>query len=73
MRDIEISCFLLGFTAGMLVSTLVAVRHHYSNSTLRAVGIERIEKCHNTHSNWYEIVWSDTASGKKEGGAARRK
>lgn len=26
---------------------------------LHEVGIERIEECHNAHSNWYEIVWKE--------------
>ena len=26
---------------------------------LDSVGIDRIEKCHNTSSNWYEIVWKE--------------
>lgn len=48
---------LIGFVIGVLTTTVACVINATSDTCLREVGIERIEHCHNTQSNWYEIVW----------------
>lgn len=44
------------FIGGCIGGCCVDSNHEY---TLRQVGIERIEHCHNVHSNWFEIVWKE--------------
>ena len=57
--------FFVGMLAGVFLTALlitVTQRDNYVlKIDLRAVGIDRIEKCHNVHSNWCEIVWSKEA------------
>lgn len=51
--------FIVGMASGALIVGMVASFGATDNQVLHEVGIERIEKCHNVHSNWYEIVWKE--------------
>lgn len=59
----EFGCFLvgaiIGLSIGFLLGTMIssAANSERTAKMLNSVGIERIEKCHNVHSNWSEIVW----------------
>lgn len=69
--DSELS-FIVGVLLGAFLAvglTAVAINDWVNPSTLNKAGIERIEKCHNTHSNWVEIVWLNrVASGTEQDG-----
>lgn len=52
--------FMVGMAAGAMLTGMAAFFSATDNQVLHKVGIERIEKCHNVHSNWYEIVWKET-------------
>lgn len=57
--DSEMS-FIVGVILGAFLAvslTAVAISDWVNPSTLNKAGIDRIEKCHNAHSNWVEIVW----------------
>lgn len=60
MNDVFVAGFI-GFVIGLIAMFIPCVRNTTPDAILRKVGIERIEHCHNTHSNWYEIVWKEVA------------
>lgn len=51
--------FIIGSAVGALIVATLSFLGTTDNQVLHEVGIERIEKCHNIHSNWYEIVWKE--------------
>lgn len=51
-------CFCFGVIFMCMVGTLV-ISPIRESRILHSVGIDRIEECHNVHSNWSEIVWMD--------------
>lgn len=53
LSGLWVALIILGIVAPCIVDRLNGA----TRSQLEAVGIERIERCHNVHSNWYEIVW----------------
>lgn len=53
---IVVACGLM-FILGYCVLVIIDQFDGASESELRSVGIHHIERCHNTYSNWYEIVW----------------
>lgn len=56
---------MFGFLFVVLISVSVGgiigggCTYTINKDSLHQVGIERIEFCHNVHSNWYEIVWKE--------------
>lgn len=52
-------CFLIGAILSASLISVAIKEKTTPNSRLHKVGIERIEECHNTKSNWYEIVWME--------------
>lgn len=57
MSGYDAIVFILGVMMATILICISLPNHMVKKSVLREVGIERIEKCHNVHSNWYEIVW----------------
>lgn len=53
-----LSAFALGLFGGLVFGTQ-CIAPTIEKNHLSAVGIERIEKCHNVYSNWHEIVWAE--------------
>lgn len=66
MEDWIYAVIFLASTS-MLFGSIGGCLVDYSrNYDLHQVGIERIEECHNTKSNWYEIVWMDRGKDAAE-------
>lgn len=57
----EMSGFLFVVLISAFVGGIIGGGCTYTSyeDNLHQVGIERIEYCHNVHSNWYEIVWKE--------------
>lgn len=55
--------YLYMFAFGVLIGVLATLVYGFDatthNTVLDKVGIDRIEHCHNTKSNWYEIIWKE--------------
>lgn len=50
------NCFCFGVIITSVICGFIIIPFRV-DSALHSVGIERIEHCHNAHSNWNEIVW----------------
>lgn len=68
MINDEVDCAMAGLLVGIVVGATTGAIATYTrmddkitteHEMLRAVGIDRVEYCHNVHSNWYEIVWRE--------------
>jgi len=54
-NEIYFGLFMIGLILGLICGSIYT--GFCFDTTLNRAGIEKLEKCHNTHSNWVEIVW----------------